>query len=155
MDRKEAYRIAITAEVRSQALYRALAKSFTHEDTAAVFTGLVNIEEGHEAQVQAAYQAEYGDGPILVIDDYDPDLALLDLVDPLKVLEFAITREELARANYVQLALDSGDSELKEQFLHFATEESGHATVLLAMIQRLSGTMIWYDPSELSGLMED
>jgi rubrerythrin len=41
MDRQQAYRIAIEAEIRSQNLYKALAKSFKNEQTEKFFNQLV------------------------------------------------------------------------------------------------------------------
>lgn len=155
MDRHQAYRLALTAELRSQALYRKLGKGFAASDAAEIFATLVGMEKAHEAKLQEAYRNENNGQPLLLIDDFDPELADLDFTDPVKVLDFAIAREEQARQNYLDLAGDTGDPSLKEVFERFAQEEAGHATVLLALIQKLQGALTWYDPSELTGLMED
>lgn len=155
MDRKEAYHIAIRAEIRSQILYRALSNSFRNADTKSVFKGLINMEEGHEIKVRDAFQKEFPGEEIKVEGNFDSKSPDLDHKDPQSVLEYAISREEVAQENYIRLAQNSKDYSLKEMFLHFAAEENGHITLLLALIDQLNGAQIWYDPSELDGLMED
>jgi rubrerythrin len=59
MDRKEAYRIAIEAEMRSQMLYQALAKSFRKPNTSLVFQELVILERNHEEKVRDAFATEF------------------------------------------------------------------------------------------------
>lgn len=155
MDRHQAYRLAITAELRSQALYRKLGKGFASTEAAEIFASLVGMEKAHEAKLQEAYRSENNGQPLVLIDDFDPELAAVDFTDPVKVLEFAIAREDQARSNYLDLAADTKESDLIEVFERFAQEEAGHAAVLLALIQKLQGALTWYDPSELTGLMED
>jgi len=53
------------------------------------------------------------------------------------------------------LAEDTDNAQLKYMLLLFAREEEQHREVLLAQLQEMQGAMQWYDPSELSGLMED
>jgi len=71
------------------------------------------------------------------------------------VLEYAMSREDIARDHYLILAEDTDDAQLKDMLLLFAREEEQHREVLLAQLQEMQGAMQWYDPSELSGLMED
>lgn len=155
MDRKEAYRTALAAEIRSQKLYHALAVSFRRPETSTVFQQLVIMERNHEEKVRAAFVAEYPDADLDVEAEINTEIRHLNLKDPEVILEYAISREEAAQAGYLALAEGTRDAATKEMLLRFATEEDNHKTVLLAEMQRLQGAMQWFDPSELSGLMED
>ncbi len=64
-------------------------------------------------------------------------------------------REDIARGHYLALAADTDDGALNKLLIQLADEESQHKDLLLAEIQHLQGAMQWFDPSELSGLMED
>jgi rubrerythrin len=87
--------------------------------------------------------------------ELDVDLRSINLKDPKEVLDFAITREELAQSIYLDLAESSDDEDLKALFGRFAEEEDQHKTILLTEIQRIQGALEWYDPSELGGMMEE
>lgn len=155
MTRPESYAVAIAAEIRSQKLYKALQKSFSHADTAQVFKELVMLEENHEAKLRAAFAKEF---PSEKMELQIPEAVIaagLELTDPAKVLEYAISREEMAHDGYLKLAEHATDPEIKRMMLKFASEESDHKTLLLTEIQKLQGALTWYDPSELTGLMEE
>jgi len=77
------------------------------------------------------------------------------LNDPKEVLEFAISKEEEAVELYKDLAEQTKEPDINKQLLQFAQEEESHKVILLSEIQRLQGALQWFDPSELSGLMED
>jgi rubrerythrin len=154
MDRKMIYLAAIGAEIRSQKLYHSLAISFRRPETSAVFQQLVVLEKTHEEKVRAAFQAEFSDSEVPEMPVIDPDLAGIDLKDPKQILEFAMGREDIARGHYLSLAADTRDEEMRKLLLELADEESQHKELLLAEIQHLQGAMQWFDPSELSGLME-
>jgi rubrerythrin len=77
------------------------------------------------------------------------------LNDPKEVLDFAISKEEESIELYKSMAGQTTEPEIKEQLLQFANEEEGHKSILLTEIQRLQGALEWFDPSELTGLMED
>jgi rubrerythrin len=155
MTRQEGYRTVIEAEIRSQNLYKALAKSFRNADTSAVFNELLILEENHETKVRAAYSREFPNEELHLMDDPSMQISGVNLQEPQEVLEFAISREELAESIYKKMAEDSVDPEIKEMMLQFAAEEMDHKTLLLTEIQRLHGALQWFDPSELNGLMED
>ncbi|MDP2401775.1 MAG: ferritin family protein [Actinomycetota bacterium] len=155
MDRKEAYRIAIEAEMRSQMLYNALAKSFRMPETSVVFQELVILERNHEEKVRDAFATEFAGIEMLTEPELNVDLRSINLKDPKEVLDFAITREELAQSIYLDLAESSADADLKALFERFAEEEDQHKTILLTEIQRMQGALEWYDPSELNGMMEE
>lgn len=59
MNRQEAFRIAIEAEIRSQNLYKALAKSFKTPESAQIFEQLVIYEENHEAKMRELFALEF------------------------------------------------------------------------------------------------
>ena len=154
MNRKETYLLAIEAEVRSQKLYHALAVSFRRPETSVVFQQLVMMEKNHEDKVRAAFLNEYpGENPTL--NPQPGEYRHLNLKDPGAVLEYAMGREDIARDHYLILAEDTDEPELKEMLLLFANEEEQHKELLLAQLQDMQGALQWFDPSELSGLMED
>lgn len=155
MDRKACYELVITAEIRAQKLYLGLAKSFRNPETSAVFQELVMLERNHETKMREAFGQEFGQTELRLGSTAEPELKGLDIKEPVELLRFAITREDKAAETYRDLAQDSANSELKDMLLGFAGEEEGHKQVLLTEIQRLQGAMTWFDPAELTGLMED
>jgi rubrerythrin len=154
--RKEAYLIAIQNEIKSQMLYRALAKSFKNEIASHTFQNLVPLEEIHEAKLRSAFQSEFPKETI-EIDKTQivGDVPAQILHDPKAILEFAISREEMAHDAYLRLAEDCTMPEIKKLFEQFAEEEYYHKTILHTEIQRIQGMISWYDPSELNGLVEE
>lgn len=155
MTRPESYAVAIAAEIRSQKLYKALQKSFSHADTAQVFKELVLLEENHETKLRAAFAKEF---PSEKVELQVPEAVIaagLDFKDPAKVLEYAISREEMAHDAYLKLAETADDLQIKSMMLKFASEEIDHKILLLTEMQKLQGALSWYDPSELTGLMEE
>lgn len=155
MTRKEAFRIAIEAEIRSQNLYKALAKSFQKPQSAAIFKELVLYEQNHESKLRTLYALEFPSEALHLTQDPDQEMKGLNLDDPRKVLEFAISREELAQNIYQKLAEQSTDDEVRRLLMDFAQEELYHKDLLFTELERIHGVVSWYDPSELSGLMED
>jgi len=154
MNRQDAFRIAIEAEIRSQKLYKALSNSFKNSETAQFFKQLLHYEEDHEAKLRRLFAQEFPKQELVLTDDPDIELKGLRLVDPKAVLEFAISREELAQVIYIKLAQQSEDEETKALLEQLATEEANHKELLFTEIQKLQGILQWYDPSELNGLME-
>ncbi|MDD2331901.1 MAG: ferritin family protein [Candidatus Cloacimonetes bacterium] len=155
MERREALKLAIQAEISSQNLYKALAKSFMNPETSTLFKNLVPMEKMHEEKLRAIFKKEFpGEEP-----DVDPDkiqdIRQVKIREAKAVLEYAISREEIAHASYLLLAEHSQEESLKKLLIHFAEEELNHKTFLLNEIQRLQGVVQWYDPSELNGFMED
>lgn len=155
MTRKEGYHQAIAAEIRSQKLYKALAGSFTNADTSNVFKELLLLEENHEAKLRDAYAREFNGEKAEVSVPNAIIEAGLQLDDPAKVLEYAITREEMAHDAYLKLAETASDLQIKSMMIRFASEEIDHKIMLLTEMQKLHGALSWYDPSELTGLMEE
>lgn len=155
-DLKAAYEQAILNEIKSQNLYTSLARSFANNpEIAQAFNSLVPLETMHEEKLRSLYLLNFPNS------DFSPDRSLHfsipapELQDADKVLEFAITREELARDIYQKLAADTAEPELKALFSEFSAEEDRHKSILQTEILRLDGLMTWYDPSELNGMMED
>lgn len=155
-ERKETYRLAIQNEVMSQNLYSALARSFEkHQAAASVFHRLVTMELGHEEKLRKAYLKEYPDSPLIIDENMSHQLELTDISDPVKVLQFAISREEIAAAIYHKMAAASADNDLINLLNNLAQEEEYHKTILETDILRIEGLLTWYDSSELDGLLED
>nr|MDK2850517.1 hypothetical protein [Candidatus Cloacimonadota bacterium] len=154
MTREDAYRIAIEAEIRSQKLYRALGKSFKNEDTAQFFDQLVKYEEYHEEKMRELFTKEFPGKKLELSEEPDVEMRGLKLDDPKALLEFAISREELAKNIYLNMAEQSADSSTRGLLLRFADEELNHKEMLFAEIEKLHGILQWFDPSELDGFME-
>jgi len=134
MNRKETFLQAIEAEVRSQKLYHALAISFRRPETSIVFQNLVRMEKNHEEKVRKAYLAEFP-GPDPVVDPQPGEYRHLNLKDPAVVLEYAMSREDIARDHYLILAEDTDDAQLKDMLLLFAREEEQHREVLKIVLR--------------------
>ncbi|HQB97903.1 MAG TPA: ferritin family protein [Candidatus Cloacimonadota bacterium] len=154
MERKQAFRIAIEAEIRSQNLYKALAKSFKTAETEQFFNQLVEYEKNHETKMRQLFKHEFPNDSLVLIDYLDMQMEGVELNDPKQVLEFAISREELAQNIYQKLAEQSPDASTKDLLLQFAKEEVMHKELLFAELEKLHGILQWFDPSELTCLME-
>lgn len=154
--RKEAYLLAIQYEIKSQNLYKSLAKSFSKENIRMTFMNLVPLEEIHEEKLRAAYAREFP-GESINIDSSKivGDIPARTIDDPKTIIEFAIDREQLAHDAYIRLALGCIEPSMRTLFEQFAEEENNHKIILQTEIQRIEGLISWYDPSELSGLVED
>jgi rubrerythrin len=155
MNLQEAYRIAIEAEIRSQNLYKALAKSFKTIESASIFNQLLMYEINHEEKMRAYFIELFPNTPLQLMDDLSMELKGLNLSDPKNILEFAISREELAQNIYLKIAEQTPAGEVKDTLLSFANEELHHKEILFKELERMHGIVDWYDPSELNGLMED
>ena len=154
MDRKDAYRIAIEAEIRSQNLYKALAKSFNNEETAQFYNQLVKYETDHEKKVRGLFAKEFPGEKLKLVGNVKMEMEGLEFDDPKQVLEFAISREELAQNIYLKLAEQSEDADTKALLEQLAAEEEQHKDLLFAEIEKLHNILQWYDSSELDGFME-
>lgn len=154
MNRKDTYLLVIMSEIRSQKLYHALGKSFRSPETSAIFQELLVLEQNHEEKVRAAFKQEFPGEKIPDFSPQIPEIKDVKLSEPLEVLEFASAREDLAAGIYLELAAETKDLQIKALLLKFAAEEGEHKQVILAEMQRLQGSMIWFDPSELNGLFE-
>jgi rubrerythrin len=154
MTRQDAFRIAIEAEIRAQNLYRALGKSFKNEETEQFFDQLVKYEEYHEEKMRELFAKEFPQMKLELTQEPDIELRGVKLDDPKALLEFAISREELAQNIYQTMAEQSEDSSIRDLLLRFANEEQHHKELLFAEIEKLHGTLQWFDPSELDGFME-
>lgn len=154
MDKKELYLMALAQEIRSQKLYSALAKSFKNPENSAFFRELVLLEEEHEAKLRRSFGPEFPDAEPEARDLKDKDLQGLDLNDPVALLEYAAERETVAQNHYLAFAEKTSQPELKAMLLELAEEEEKHRNLLLAEIQRIQGSLEWFDPSELAGYMD-
>lgn len=153
---KETLLLAIQNEILSQNLYSRLAAGFQKNPAvASTLQNLVPLEKMHEDKLRAVFRAEFpNEEPkvdTVISHKNNPD----DLNDPVKVLEFAISREVIAHETYIQMASQSDKAELTELLNELATEEENHKIILETEILRIDGLMTWFDPSELNGLVED
>lgn len=155
MNKQEMYQMVIEAEIRAQMLYWSLSRAFQNPETSATFQHLVSLEVMHEEYMRKLFAQEFEGQEPVVRQQKEVELKGVKLTDPLEVLRFAQTREDLARDAYLEIADYTEDPELKGVMNKFAIQEEDHKQLIQAEIDRLQGTMIWFDPAELSGLMED
>jgi rubrerythrin len=155
-DFKQSLSLAIKAEVMSQNLYKMLAASYAKRpEVSAIFTNLIPMERLHEEKLSALFEKNFP-GVVPEIDRVIFHKAdNVNIKDPVKVLEFAISREEMAHDNYSRMASYATDPDTKNLFSSLAIEEDNHKSVLQTEILRLDNLMTWFDPSELNGLVED
>lgn len=154
--RKEAFSLAIHYEIASQRLYEMLSNSFeSNPEICHTFKHLIPMERIHEDKLRTILAQEYPDYDPIVDDRFDNNLTLDDITDPIKVLQFAISRENIAHKAYLSLAEESQDPDMKQLFKELAQDEDNHRVVLETEILRIDGLITWYDPSELNGLVED
>jgi rubrerythrin len=155
-DFKQSLTLAIQAEVMSQNLYRMLAASYAKRpEVSSIFTNLIPMERIHEEKLTVLFGQHFpGTVPDIDIVHFRKPVKV-NIEGPQKVLEFAISREEMAHDNYSRLASYATDPATKELFTSLAFEEENHKSVLQTEILRLDNLMTWFDPSELNGLVED
>lgn len=154
MDKKELYLLALAQEIRSQKLYDALAKSFKNPQNSVFFRELVLLEQAHEARLRESFGPEFPDAEPEAKALKDKDLQGLDLNDPVALLEYAAEREAIAQNHYLAFAEQTSEPKLKAMLLELAEEEDKHRSLLLVELQRIQGSLDWYDPSELAGFMD-
>ena len=154
MNRKQTYHVVIEAEIRSQLLYKSMAKSFRNPETSAIFQELMVLEKNHEEKMRAAYAKEFPGEKVGQLSPSIPQIKDIEMTDPIAVLEFAIGREDMAAEIYRNMAAETEDAEIKALLITFADEEEQHKEVILTEMQRVQGAVIWFDPSELDGLLE-
>jgi rubrerythrin len=154
-DKKTIYQMVIQEEIKAQNLYRGLSKAMGKTDSNDVFAKLIKIEELHEETIRRLFKEDYPAEKLQVDKNLRPEFETKDnLKNPQAALQFAIAKEEHAADIYQDLAAQSTAAEHRELFLKFAEDEKNHKELLLDEISRLSGSMMWYDESELNGLME-
>ncbi len=155
MNRKEAYVLAIENEIKSKNLYMMLAKSFKNEESIETFHLLQSLEKIHEEKLIAAFKKEFNTSKTTFDTELLPKIDIRrDLSDPKTILEYAMDRELAMADQYEYMAEESVDGDLKEFFLKLVEEENNHKELLENELDRIQGTAIWFDPSELTGLME-
>jgi len=154
-DKKAIYRLVIKEERKAQKLYRSLAKAMDKTDSSEIFMQLCKIEELHEESITNLFRFEFPDSELEINLEKLPKLDLNQALDtPQAALEFAISKEEKTTEVYECLADLAETDEDKALFLKFAKDEEGHKELLQAEMNRLTGSMIWFDESELNGMME-
>jgi rubrerythrin len=155
-NRKETFILAIQAEIMSQNLYKLLAAAFTAKpEISSVFAHLVPMEMLHEEKLRALFRTEFPDETIHIDPTVVHKAGIENISDPEKVLEFAITREEIAFEIYTKMAAESADPDTIKLLNTLAEDEDNHKIILQTEILRLDNLMTWFDPSELNGLVED
>ncbi len=155
MTRKEAYIYAIENEIKSKNLYMLLAKSFKNEESVKIFHLLESLEKVHEEKLIEAYKKEFQKSSVFFDADLLPKIDIRrNISDPKTILEYAIDRELATADQYEDMAEDSQNEDLKEFFLSLVEEEKNHKEMLETELNRIPGTVMWFDESELNGLME-
>lgn len=154
-DLQDAYLFAIHNEIKSQNLYSLLAIAFEDTDAKARFQGLEKMERVHEEKVTELFHRRFPGVELKVDREVLPRLRESEqLDDPRHVLEFAISREVEARDGYRDLVEQEDNPEIREIFQQLSAEEENHIVLLEDEIHRLQGSLLWFDESELGGLME-
>lgn len=155
MDRKEAYIVAIENEIKSKNLYKLLAKSCNDVESVKSFHLLESMEKIHEEKLIEAYKKEFNLSTVSFDTDLLPKIYVRrNLSDPKAILEYAMDREIAMADQYNYMSEDSKDDDLKEFFMNLVKEEQDHKELLETELDRIQGTVIWFDESELTGLME-
>jgi len=156
MDRKETYKVAIENEIKSQVLYDLMSKSFKERpETSVVFKRLIPMEKAHEDKLRAAFKKEFPNEVLTVDVNQKPGFTARDIIDPKKVIIFALYREIDAAKIYKNMAAETTDEDLIALLNQLAKEEGNHQEILEQEIALMQGQLSWYDPSELSGLAEE
>jgi len=155
MDKKQAYVQAIENEIRSQNLYKFMAEHCEDKEKN-IFFNLIPMEKMHEEKMRSFFQREFPGETLKISADLLPKTQkkIDEMKDPKSIFDFAIEREKMAQEAYMDLALNCDDEEMKTFFKQMAEEEKNHADILFTEIEKLENTMIWFDESELNGLME-
>lgn len=155
MNKKDAYIQAIENEIRSQNLYKFMAQHCKDTEKN-LFLNLVPMEKIHEDKMRALFAKEYPNETLELSAELLPKTKanIESMRDPKAVFDFAIEREKLAQDAYKTLAEQCQDDQMKQLFLEMSEEESKHAELLFTEIEKLVNSMIWFDESELNGLME-
>lgn len=155
MNRKEAYILAIENEIKSKNLYIVLAKSFKNEESIKTFHLLESLEKIHEEKLIEAYKKEFKLSTVSFDTNMLPKIDIRrNLSDPKNILEYAMDRELAMADQYEYMASGCQDEELQEFFLTLVKEEKNHKELLETELDRIHGSLIWFDESELTGLME-
>ncbi|MBW6515978.1 MAG: ferritin family protein [Candidatus Cloacimonetes bacterium] len=155
MNRKEAYIFAIENEIKSKNLYKILARSFKNEEIVKTFHLLESLEKIHEEKLIEALKKEFNISETAFDTNMPPKIDIRrNLSDPKNILEFAMDRELAMADQYEDMAAGCQDDELRSFFLKLVKEEKDHKELLETEMDRIHGTAIWFDESELTGLME-
>ncbi|MCB5230784.1 MAG: ferritin family protein [Candidatus Cloacimonas sp.] len=155
MDRKEAYIFAIESEIKSKNLYALLANSCLNEEAKKTFYLLEKMEGIHEEKLIEAYKKEFNLKSVSFDSTMMPKVDIRrNLSDPKAVLDYAVDRELSMADQYEYMAEQSEDPEMKKFFESLYREELDHKELLETELDRIHGTAIWFDESELNGLME-
>ncbi|MCK9331504.1 MAG: ferritin family protein [Candidatus Cloacimonetes bacterium] len=156
MTRQEALIMAIENEIKAQNFYKFMGNHCENK-SCNLFFNLVPLEKIHEEKLRNIFIEEFPDTEILIKSDIMPTFNFedKDFRDPKVIYELGIQKEKEAQQLYLSLSEKSTDKKVKEIFTLLAEEEAKHSELLSVEIERLTNTMIWFDESELNGLMED
>ena len=154
---KETYQKAIQNEILSRNLYLFLARTTKNETIKEKFESLSKFEKVHEEKLTKIFKDNFKNEKLVVNRTKLPDIVVeKDSFQNIKdVLNFAIQQEKIMHDKYINMAKQTDDEELKEILEGLAAEEIDHKEVLSDEIVALQGDYIWFDPSELNGMMED
>ncbi len=156
MTRKEALIMAIENEIKSQNFYKFMGNHCENK-SCNLFFNLVPLEKIHEEKLRNIFTEEFSEEELNIRLDLMPSFSFKekDFRDPKVIYELGIQKEKDAQEFYLSLAEKAESPEVKEIFIQLAQEEANHAELLYTEIDKLTNTMIWFDESELNGIMED
>lgn len=155
LSRREAIQFAIQNEIKSQNLYKMMAAAFRKSDSGETFKNLQPLEKIHEEKLTELYHKEFPYNNLQIDRNLLPKVETNEqLNEPRAAILFAQQREDNAKEGYLELARTSADPKVKELFENLAAEEEDHHQLLQNILDQMEGTMMWYDESELDGLME-
>jgi rubrerythrin len=132
-----------------------MAAAFRKSDSGETFKNLQPLEKIHEEKLTELYHKEFPYNNLQIDRNLLPKVETNEqLNEPRAAILFAQQREDNAKEGYLELARTSADSKVKELFENLAAEEEDHHQLLQNILDQMEGTMMWYDESELDGLME-
>jgi rubrerythrin len=155
MEKKEAYIFAIENEIKSKNFYAMLARSCKNEESKKTFYMLEKLEAIHEEKLIDAYKKECQVSSPVFDREMMPKIDIRrNLSEPKAVLEYAIDRELSMADQYAYMSETAEDQDMKKFFDSLYKEELDHKELLENELDRIHGIAIWFDESELNGLME-
>ena len=165
MEIEKAIRTAIEFEKKVEAVYRRAAGQATDEVGRKVFSALAEEETGHVAYLEYRLKQLERSGKITAEpletvvpapEEISAGLANLgerqearDFGVELDLLKQALDAENETSAFYERM-VETMDAEAKAMFEHFVEIEQGHAAIVQAEIDALTGMGFWFDFAEFN-----
>jgi rubrerythrin len=155
MTRKEVLLLALGNEIMAARFYQKLADSSRNSEMRSVFERLARFEHMHEEKIKNIYLNEFPEMTVMNFKDREEFRGRTHFEDPADVLHYSMEVEENMQESYLKLADMYTGEEHEKTFKTLAAEEAYHEEVLRGELQKLQGIYVWFDMSELNGMMED